>query len=203
MAWTRKGGYSGQKADMWSVVRLVPFLVFLSPSTSTDDAGTCTGYVQGILLALLLTGAHPFEPWSSSHTSHSSSISSASSSQSQHDAAAQKLLKRFGCTAAHEIEMNPTDRAVCEGVVKAEVVLPGVVFGSANEAGACFLSFLSPARSPSPKILTNHSLSSPFASLAPALARPFHPRDRFAGSLVALDQGEQGGVAEAVREARR
>jgi serine/threonine protein kinase len=93
---------------------------------------------QGILLALLLTGAHPFEPWSSS--AQSSLSSSLASSASQQNHAAEKLLKRFGRTAALEIEQNPGDQAVCEGVVKGEVLLGGVVFGSADEAGASFLS---------------------------------------------------------------
>ncbi|GAA5875411.1 hypothetical protein JCM8547_004399 [Rhodosporidiobolus lusitaniae] len=122
MAWTRKGGYSGKKADMWSV---------------------------GIVLALLLTGAHPFEPWSSSGNSSSTTSSSSSTIVPSFSTARalkqkrdDKLVRKFGETAAHEIRHNPSDKPICEGVVKGEVVLPSTVFGSDNDAARSLLSHL-------------------------------------------------------------
>ncbi|GAA6035882.1 hypothetical protein JCM8097_005755, partial [Rhodosporidiobolus ruineniae] len=103
LAWTRKGGYSGKKADVWGL---------------------------GIVLALLLTGSHPFEPWSSSSSFASSSPYEPSPG----------TIRKYGQTAAAELAFSPGDRKVCEGVVSGEVLLPEIKFGSGDQAARLLLA---------------------------------------------------------------
>ncbi|GAA6007611.1 hypothetical protein JCM10207_006404 [Rhodosporidiobolus poonsookiae] len=104
MAWTRKGGYDGKKADCWSL---------------------------GIVLALLLTGTHPFEPWSSS-------LSSSTSSNSPQPLSATL----FGASAVKELEGNPQDKRVCRAVVEGEVALGTGRFGSEDYHARALLAHL-------------------------------------------------------------
>ncbi|GAA5829942.1 hypothetical protein JCM11251_007941 [Rhodosporidiobolus azoricus] len=128
----RGQGWNGMKGDMWSL---------------------------GILLALLLTGAHPFEPWSSSASS------SASSSRSSYTHSKAGLTALFGPTAAHELKLNPGDERVCKRIIAGLLKggdggaggrgldLGGLVggrgFGSGDEAARTLISHLldpSPSR---------------------------------------------------------
>ncbi|GAA5843508.1 hypothetical protein JCM5353_003875, partial [Sporobolomyces roseus] len=85
MGWTRREGYDGKIADMWST---------------------------GIVLSFLLTGTHPFEPLASQSSSlaYSNSI--------------------FGETASGEFEQNSIEQRLCLSVVKGDVGLPRMKFGT-------------------------------------------------------------------------
>ncbi|BGP47556.1 hypothetical protein JCM10450v2_003419 [Rhodotorula kratochvilovae] len=104
VAWTRHEGYDGKKADMWAL---------------------------GILLAHLLTGSHPFEPFPSTARARPAS-------EEQED---------LGASVAHELAANPADETVVRGVVRGEIALPEGRWGSGDDAARALLSAL---LSPSP-----------------------------------------------------
>ncbi|GAA6008343.1 uncharacterized protein JCM10292_005540 [Rhodotorula paludigena] len=105
VAWTRHEGYDGKRADLWAT---------------------------GILLALLLTGGHPFEPW------RSPSASSPCSAAANDDAAASL----FGASVLQELGANPADQHVCENVVRGDIAMPAMRFGSEDSAVRALLSHL-------------------------------------------------------------
>ncbi|GAA5915809.1 hypothetical protein JCM6882_006106 [Rhodosporidiobolus microsporus] len=128
-------GWEGAKGDVWSL---------------------------GILLALLLTGSHPFEPWTSS------SSPSPSPTHSRSDARSSKpksgLTALFGPTAAHELRLNPSDERVCSRIVGADgtgmelgMVGGGRGFGSGDEAARTLLSHML-ARAPSQRCTADEAL---------------------------------------------
>ncbi|GAA5928797.1 hypothetical protein JCM1841_003573 [Sporobolomyces salmonicolor] len=118
-AWTRTSGYSGKLADMWST---------------------------GIVLALLLIGSHPFEPFRSA-TAPSSTVSSSSSfalSSPPGGAGGERAggLSLFGPTGQGELLSNPSERRVCMAIAKGELTLPALKFGSEDFAVRTLLSLL-------------------------------------------------------------
>ncbi|GAA5994029.1 hypothetical protein JCM11641_000577, partial [Rhodosporidiobolus odoratus] len=125
VAWTRKGGYSGKRADMWSL---------------------------GIVLALLLTGSHPFEPWSSSPNSPSGQ--------------SQGGLSVFGASAAMELDNNPGDLSLCRAVVKGEVALGSSGFGSAKNAARALLLSNLLAHDPATRATALEALESSWISMS-------------------------------------
>ncbi|GAA5863037.1 hypothetical protein JCM1840_002449 [Sporobolomyces johnsonii] len=114
-AWTRTSGYSGKLADMWST---------------------------GIVLAILLIGSHPFEPFRSSTTSTSSSAVSSSSSPLPGGGKGASGLSLFGPTGEGELSANPSDTRVCRAIARGELTLPVLKFGSEDFAVRALLSQL-------------------------------------------------------------
>ncbi|GAA6057360.1 hypothetical protein JCM3770_005725 [Rhodotorula araucariae] len=104
VAWTRHEGYDGKKADMWAL---------------------------GILLAHLLTGSHPFEPFPST-------------ARPAEEAAAAK--EDLGASVAHELAANPADETVVRGIVRGDIALPAGQWGSEDGAVRTLLgALLAPA----------------------------------------------------------
>ncbi|GJN89435.1 hypothetical protein Rhopal_002416-T1 [Rhodotorula paludigena] len=110
VAWTRHEGYDGKRADMWAT---------------------------GILLALLLTGGHPFEPWRSPSASSPCSAAADADADDADDAASL-----FGASVLHELGANPADQHVCENVVRGDIAMPAMRFGSEDSAVRALLSHL-------------------------------------------------------------
>ncbi|KAK4334586.1 Meiosis-specific serine/threonine-protein kinase MEK1 [Rhodotorula toruloides] len=82
-------------------------------------------WAAGILFALLLTGGHPFEPFMTSS-------SAASARYSPHGKAKADSDALFGRSAVAELARTPADKPVCKNVVKGEMVLPDMHFGSGD-----------------------------------------------------------------------
>ncbi|TNY19068.1 kinase-like domain-containing protein [Rhodotorula diobovata] len=121
VAWTRHEGYDGKKADMWAL---------------------------GILLAHLLTGSHPFEPFPSSPSS------SAGAARASSAAAAD-----LGASVAQELAGNPADKDVVRAVVRGEVALPEGRWGSEDGAVRALLASLL-AHDPSQRLTAAQVLDS-------------------------------------------
>ncbi|GAA6060404.1 hypothetical protein JCM10212_002172 [Sporobolomyces blumeae] len=154
VGWTRRQGYDGKLADMWS---------------------------SGILLAFLLTGQHPFEPFSSPAPSASplsptnvearptrrqrpndpgrDGLDSIRTTEHEPDddvvaEPSTRLLDHspslsdFGQTARGELVENDVERQLCTNVVRGDVGLPRLAFGSGDFAVRTLLSSL---LSPSPR----------------------------------------------------
>ncbi|GAA5914611.1 hypothetical protein JCM8208_002091 [Rhodotorula glutinis] len=121
VAWTRHEGYDGKKADMWAL---------------------------GILLAHLLTGSHPFEPFPSSSGSDLST-------------AAPTAADDLGASVAHELAANPADKDVVRAVVSGAVELPEGRWGSEDGAVRALLSSLL-APNPTERATAAQALASPW-----------------------------------------
>ncbi|GAA5886663.1 hypothetical protein JCM16303_001403 [Sporobolomyces ruberrimus] len=107
MGWTRRAGYDGKAADLWST---------------------------GILLSFLLTGCHPFEPIPPS-SSQSSLFDNPNCNTSNGNTI-------FGPSASGEFEKNSIEQRLCLSVIRGEVGLPRIRFGSHDLAARNLLSAL-------------------------------------------------------------
>ncbi|BGP61986.1 hypothetical protein NBRC10512_001350 [Rhodotorula toruloides] len=98
-------------------------------------------WAAGILFALLLTGGHPFEPFMTSS-------SAASARYRPHGKAKADSDALFGRSAVAELARTPADKPVCKNVVKGEMVLPDMHFGSGDaDVRALLNSMLHPLAS--------------------------------------------------------
>ncbi|GEM08154.1 cell-cycle checkpoint protein [Rhodotorula toruloides] len=82
-------------------------------------------WAAGILFALLLTGGHPFEPFLTSSSAASARYGPPAKARADTDAL-------FGRSAIAELARTPADKPVCKNVVKGEMVLPDMHFGSGD-----------------------------------------------------------------------